>query len=175
MSNTQAIVSAFKKGQLVFMHDKKGSYLTAATGQKAAIGRMLELVAPDALKEAFVAIGEAPQLYDYVVKIPDLAWEIVEYTEKPLHVIYKEGKGVPEVILQDGKIRLMLVLQNPLHDILLKLHQGILCMPVDPGIVEELKEDIAEALALAPQSGCQLTAERIMELGPEGEVKFLKK
>lgn len=175
MSNTQAIVNAFKNGRLVFIHDKKGSYLAAGARQKAALGRLLELVDTEALQEAFVAISEAPQLYDYVVKIPDLAWDIIEYTEKPLHIIYQEGKGVPEVVLQDGKLRLMLVLQNPLHDILKKINQGILCVPVDPGIVEELKEDIAEALALTPQSGCQLTAERIMELGPNGEVKFLKK
>lgn len=173
--NTQAIVNAFKNGKLVFIHDKKGSYLTAGTRQKAAMGRLFELASPGALQEAFVAIGEAPQLYDYVVKIPDLAWDIVEYAEKPLHVIYQEGKGVPEVVLQDGKLRVMLVLQNPLHDILHKLHQGILCIPVDPGIVESLKPEIAEALALSPQSGCQLSPERIMELGPNGEVKFLKK
>lgn len=175
MSNTQAIVNAFKNGRIVFIHDKKGSYLAAGARQKAALGRLLELVNAEALKEAFVAISDAPQLYDYVVKIPDLAWDIIEYAEKPLHVIYQEGKGVPEVVLQDGKLRLMLVLQNPLHDILKKINQGILCVPVDPGIVEELKEDIAEALALTPQSGCQLSPQRIMELGPDGEIKFIKK
>lgn len=175
MSNTQAIVSAFKNGKLVFIHDKKGSYLAAGIRQKATIDRLLELADERALSEAFVAIGEVPQLYDYVVKIPDLAWDIVEFAEKPLQVIYKEGKNVPDAVMPAGKLRLMLVLQNPLHDILHKLHQGILCVPVDPAIVDELKEEIAEALALAPQSGCQLTPERIMELGLNGEVKFLKK
>lgn len=175
MSNTQAIVSAFKSGKLVFIHDKKGSYLTAATRNKQTMDRLLALTEPEALQDAFVAISEAPQLYDYVVKIPDLAWDIVEFTEKPLHVIYEKGKGVPEQVLQDGKLRLMLVLQDPMQEILLKLRQGILCVPIDPAKVEGLKPDIAEALALTPQSGCLLSPDRILELGVNGEVKFLKK
>ncbi len=175
MSDTKAIVTALKEGKIVFMHDRRGSYLIAATRQQEAVKRIMELAGPDAWPNAFVAIGEAPQLYDYVVHIPDLAWDIVEFTEKPLHVIYEKGKGVPAEVLPGGAIRLMLVLQNPLKDILQKLHQGVLCLPVDPPKVEGMKPDIAEALALTPQSGCQLSPERIMQLGQNGEVKFLKK
>ena len=175
MSTIQSIVSALKEGKIVFIHDKKGSYLAAATRQREAVKRILELTGPAEWENAVVTIGEAPQLYDFVVRIPDLAWDIVEFTEKPLHIIYEEGKGVPEEVLPNGAIRLMLVLQNPMKDILQKLHQGLLCVPVDPAKVEEMKGDIAEALALTPQSGCQLTAERIMQLGQNGEIKFLKK
>lgn len=173
MSHPQ-IVNALKSGQLIFIHDSRGSYLAAGAKQADAVKRLLELTEPEKQAEAFVLIGNAPQLYDYVGQIPDLAWDIIEFAEKPLHIIYKGGKGVPEAVLPEGKIRMMLVLQNPMKDIVKKLQQGILCVPVDPKKVEELKSDIAEALALSPQpSGISPT--RIMELGPQGEIKFLKR
>ena len=175
MSNAPAVLSALKNGQLIFIHDSGGSYLAVSSRKTDTVNQLLELCESEALSEAFVAIGEGPQLYDYVVQIPELAWDIIEFAEKPLHVIYKQGKGVPAEVLQDGQIRLMLVLQNPLHDILVKLHHGILCVPVDPSRVESLKPVIGEAMALPPQSGSGITAARVMELGPNGEVKFLKR
>lgn len=175
MSNAPAVLSALKNGQLIFIHDRGGSYLAASTRKAEAVSQMLELAGQEAFSEAFVAIGESPQLYDYVVQIPELAWDIIEFAEKPLHVIYKQGKGVPAEVLPEGQIRLMLVLQNPLHDILVKLHHGILCLPVDPSRVESLKSVIGEAMALSPQSGSGISAAKIMELGPHGEVKFLKR
>ena len=175
MSNTQEIISAFKSGQLVLIHDRRRAYLAVATRQHTAVKRALELLPQEVQEEAFVAIGEAPQLYDYVTQIPDLAWDIVEFAEKALHVVYKSGKGVPEEVLQEGKIRVMVVLQDPLHDILFKLHQGILCLPIPDEQVEKVSAEVSQALALQPQSGCRLTPERIMELGTNGEVKFIKK
>lgn len=175
MSNAPAVLSALKNGQLIFIHDSGGSYLAASTRKADAVNQMLELAGSETLNEAFVVIGEGPQLFDYVVQIPELAWDIIEFAEKPLHVIYKQGKGVPAAVLPEGQVRVMLVLQNPLHDILVKLHHGILCVPVDPARVESFKDAIAEALALPPQSGSGITAARVMELGAHGEVKFLKR
>lgn len=175
MSNAQAIVAAFKKGQLVLVHDRKKAYLAAGTRQAEAMEKAISLLPKESLAEAFVAIGEAPQLYDYVIRIPDLAWDIIEFSEKALHVVYNNGKGVPEEVLREGKIRVMLVLQKPLHDILYGLHQGILCFPIPDELVEKVAPQVSEALALPPQTGCRLTPERIMELGMGGEVKFIKK
>jgi L-threonylcarbamoyladenylate synthase len=174
MSNAQAISSSLKSGKLVFIHDTKGSYLAGSTRRTEAVKRLLELTEPEMQAEAFVAIAEASQLYDFVSPVPDLAWDIVEFAEKPLHIIYKGGKGVPEAVMPDDKIRVMLVLQKPLKDILIELRQGILCIPVDPKKVEAFRSDIAEAMALPPNSG-GITADRIMELGPQGEIKFLKR
>ncbi len=174
MSNAQAISSSLKSGQLVFIHDSRGSYLAGSCKRTDAVKRLLELTEPEMQAEAFVAIAEAPQLYDFVSPVPDLAWDIVEFAEKPLHIIYNGGKGVPEAVLPEDKIRIILVLQKPLKDILMDLRHGILCIPVDPEKVEGFKSDIAEAIALPPNSG-GITADRIMELGQHGEIKFLKR
>lgn len=174
MSNAKAISSTLASGQLIFIHDTRGSYLAGSTRRTEAVQRLLELTGPEEQKEAFVLIGEASKLYDYVNPVPDLAWDIVEFAEKALHIIYKGGKGVPDAVLTDGDIKVMLVLQKPLKDILVELRQGILCIPVDPKKVEAYKSDIAEAIALPPNSG-GITAARIMELGPQGEIRFLKR
>lgn len=174
MSNAKDISSSLASGKLIFIHDTKGSYLAGSTRRTEAVKRLLELSEPEAQAEAFVLIGEAANLYDYISPVPDLAWDIIEFAEKPLHVIYKGGKGVPDEVLTDGNLKIMLVQQKPLKDILVALRQGILCIPVDPKRVEEFKSDIAEALALPPNSG-GISPARIMELGPQGEIKFLKR
>lgn len=175
MSNIQAVISALKEGQLILIHDRRRPYLAVATHRQEAVKRAVSMLPPESHQEAFVAIWESPQLYNFVVPIPDLAWDIMEYAEKALHVVFRNGKGVPEEVLEEGKIRIMLVQENPVLEILKKLPQGMLCLPIPDEMAEKVSAEVSQALAITPQTACRLTPERVMELGLQGEVKFIKK
>lgn len=176
MSNIQqAVISALKEGQLVLIHDRRRPYLAAATHLKEAVSRAISMLPPESHQEAFVAISESTQLYNFVTPIPDLAWDIMEYAEKALHVVFSKGKGVPEEVLPEGKIRVMLVQEDPVLEILKKMPQGMLCLPIPEHMTEKVSAGVTQALAITPQTACRLTPERIMELGLQGEVNFIKK
>jgi len=50
------------------------------------------------------------QLSEYVEQVPDLAWDLVEFAEDPLTIIYPKGKNVsPSLLGPDGSIAIRLV------------------------------------------------------------------
>ncbi len=61
-------------------------------------------------KEFVILITKIEQLSEYVLEVPELAWNLVEFAEKPLTVIYPKGKNLPTNLMgEDGSIAIRLV------------------------------------------------------------------
>ena len=57
-----------------------------------------------------ILISKIEQLSEYVLDVPELAWNLVEFAEKPLTVIYPKGKNLPVNLMgKDGSIAIRLV------------------------------------------------------------------
>ncbi len=64
---------------------------------------------PDS-KALIILISKIEQLSEYVLEIPEIAWNLVEFAEKPLTVIYPKGKNLPANLMgEDGSIAIRLV------------------------------------------------------------------
>jgi L-threonylcarbamoyladenylate synthase len=57
-----------------------------------------------------ILISKIEQLSEYVLEIPEIAWNLVEFAEKPTTIIYPKGKNLPANLLgKDGSIAIRLV------------------------------------------------------------------
>ena len=57
-----------------------------------------------------ILISKIEQLSEYVLEVPELAWNLVEFAEKPLTVIYPKGKNLPANLMgEDGSIAIRMV------------------------------------------------------------------
>jgi len=75
-----------------------------------AVHRINEIKKRPKDKSYIVLIAEIGQLYDYVKKVPEIAWDIVDFAENPLTVVYPGGKGVAYgITAEDGSIAIRLV------------------------------------------------------------------
>ena len=75
-----------------------------------AIDRILALKNRPSSKGLIVLISKIEQLSEYVEQVPDLAWDLVEFAENPLTIIYPKGKNVsPALLGADGSIAIRLV------------------------------------------------------------------
>jgi L-threonylcarbamoyladenylate synthase len=75
-----------------------------------AIAKMLSLKQQLDNKELVVLISKIEQLSEYVLEVPEIAWNLVEFAEKPLTVIYPKGKNLPaNLMAEDGSIAIRLV------------------------------------------------------------------
>src|SRR4051794_16062271 len=50
-------------------------------------------------KAMVILISDIGQLYDYVEKIPEIAWDMADFAENPLTIIYPKGKRVAQELL----------------------------------------------------------------------------
>ena len=75
-----------------------------------AVEKIILLTQLSDSKSLIILISKIEQLSEYVLEVPDLAWNLVEFAEKPLTVIYPKGKNLPANLMnEDGSIAIRLV------------------------------------------------------------------
>lgn len=116
----------------------------------------------------WLIIDQLEKLHDFISPVPDLAWEIMEDSEKRLLVEFDNAKPRWQPLLgSNQRISLML---NKLEELKRPLREngGVLwCQPVDYEAVDDITADseINGSKALDP--------ERRFWLGPDSQIKVL--
>ena len=61
-----------------------------------------------------------------LVEVPELAWEIMDLSEKPVTIIYDNPKGLPkEILAEDGSIGIRLIKDDYLKKLIGKLNKPL--------------------------------------------------
>ena len=172
MSNLDTLANHLRVGRFLLVQDKAGTWLLGSARHPTAFEKVVE-DAKIPFKDAFILIGEMQHLYEYVLKFSELAWDIAEGSEKALLIWYDHPKDVSAKLLDvEGHIGVMLSRCKTLDPILKKIGHGLFCLLLPPS--EQGLPALPDVLPLPLEVGCRLAPERIMRLGSEGDVKFLK-
>lgn len=75
-----------------------------------AVAKIIELKQRPDLKSLIVLVDTVGRIASYVTDVPDIAYDLVELTDKPLTIIYPEAKNLAKnVIATDGSIGIRVV------------------------------------------------------------------
>jgi len=75
-----------------------------ATNEQA-VKRIFEIKKRADAKAMLVLIDNPGKLQSYVDEVPDIAWDLIEMTEKPLTIIYPEARNLaPNLIAEDKSV-----------------------------------------------------------------------
>src|SRR5690606_17007471 len=81
--------------------------------QPAAVERVYQLKGRDQHKSLIVLLDTDSKLPAYVQEVPDVAYQLIEYTERPLTIVYSGAKNLADnLIAADGSIGIRIV-QHP--------------------------------------------------------------
>src|SRR5690606_33402236 len=76
----------------------------------AAVERVYQLKERDQSKSLIVLLDNENKLSGYVNEVPDVAYQLIEYTERPLTIVYSDAKNLaPNLIAKDGSIGIRIV------------------------------------------------------------------
>ncbi len=74
-----------------------------------AIQKIAEIKGRDASK-SFIILVESEKRLQELVEVPEMAWEIIDLSEKPVTLVYDNPRGLPaELLATDGSIGIRLV------------------------------------------------------------------
>jgi L-threonylcarbamoyladenylate synthase len=153
---------------------------------EGAVNRIQELKKREPLPLT-VLIADIGQLHDYVQKVPDIAWDIVEFAEKPLTVIYPKGKNVaPGVLATDGSIAIQLVRDEFCQKLIRKFGRGIVYTSANfhkgakPYALENVAPSIQEGVGYTVHlpnrpDGKKTALPTIFRLELNGQITFIRK
>jgi L-threonylcarbamoyladenylate synthase len=91
-----------------------------------SIEKLLSIKQRPVEKGLIVLISKIEQLSEYVEEVPEIAWDLVEFAENPLTVIYPKGKNVSPLLLgTDGSIAIRLVKDEFCKGLIYRYQRGI--------------------------------------------------
>jgi L-threonylcarbamoyladenylate synthase len=179
-----------------FEHLKKGHIILYPTdtiwgigcdvSNSAAVKKIYEIKKRADHKAMIILISEIGQLHDYVQKIPEIAWDMVDFAEKPLTVIYPKGKNVaPELLGEDGSIAIRLVRDEFCKKLISKFRKGIVSTSANisgepsPASFKDISPEILSAVDYVvnwrQQENSGSKPSTIVKLGLDGEINFIRK
>lgn len=72
------------------------------------------------------------QLFDYVTDVPDIAFDLIEMSEKPITIIFEKGKKVAKnVLADDGSIAIRLCKDDSCRELLKRWRRPIISTSVN--------------------------------------------
>lgn len=90
-----------------------------------AINKIFEIKKREVSKSLIILVESRKRLQD-LVDVPEMAWEIMDLSEKPVTIIYDNPKGLPkELLAEDGSIGIRLVKDDYLKKLVGKLNKPL--------------------------------------------------
>jgi L-threonylcarbamoyladenylate synthase len=151
-----------------------------------AVSKIFALKNREDSKSLIILIDTENKLQSYVSEIPDVAYDLIEYTEKPLTIIYDGAKNLAQnLINEDGSIAIRI----PKHDFCQQLIQrfrkpivstsaNISGEPTPSNfskISEEILNGVDYVVDLEQESMEEKQSSTIIKLGAGGQFSFIRK
>lgn len=151
-----------------------------------AVEKIFALKGRDKGKSMIILLGNDNQLVSYVREVPEVAYELLEASEKPLTIIYSNAKNLaPNAIAEDGSIGIRVVNHPFCEQLLQRFRKPIVSTSAnisgEPSArnFSEISEDIIQGVDYVVKFGQQElsngTASTIMKLDPSGQFEFIRK
>lgn len=137
-------------------------------------------------KNFIILLHSEHQLEGYTNQIPDVAYQLIEYAEKPLTIIYSGAKNLPpNVIAKDGSIAIRIVKHKFCSTLLQRFRKPILSTSAnisgEPSAryYDEIDESIKKQVDYSVEYGQDIdtggTASTIIKIEEDGRFKFIRK
>lgn len=178
------IAFQLRQGQLIALADETGWSMAADPVNEKAVQQLIALTPsmPAGMRPT-VLIEKTDQLGLYVAKLPDVAYDLVDFAEDPLIVVYDQGKNVSSAVWQSAvepagtpvneQLAVRRALSADVQRLIGSFGRGLLTIPFEslslPASVESLTTIRFGALPGMPKRP------RILRLKVNGEVSFIRK
>lgn len=156
-----------------------------ATNEKA-VEKIYQIKQRSDQKSMLILLDNSNKISSYINEIPDVAWNLIEFSDKPLTIIFSGAKNLaPNIIAQDGSIGIR-ISDDPFNQNLIqKFRKPIVSTSanisgqISPLNFAEISQEIIESVDYVVKwrqddfSNSQ--ASSIIKLEPNGEIEIIRK
>ena len=142
-----------RKGDIILYPSDTIWVLGCDARNEKAVEQVLSLKQLSDIEQLTILISKIEQLSEYVLEVPDLAWNLVEFAEKPLTVIYPKGKNLPANLMgKDGSIAIRLVKDEFCKGLVHKFERAIVSTSANisgqnfPSKFEDISDEIVNSV-----------------------------
>lgn len=152
----------------------------------AAVERVYQLKGRDQSKSLIVLLDNENKLPGYVHEVPEIAYQLIEYTERPLTIVYSGAKNLASnLIAEDGSIGIRIVEHAFCNPLLQRLRKPLVSTSANLSgqpaakTFSEISQEIIDGVDYVVRYGQddeqEHQASMVMKLEPGGKFSFLRK
>ncbi len=185
IDDIKAAVETLRKGGIILYPTDTIWGLGCDATRDDAVTRIYQLKKRTDNQPMLVLLDDAGKLPRYVTEVPEIAWDILDVTDKPLTIIYPGAKNLAESLLApDGSVGIRIV-QDEFCNKLIHLFgkpivstsanlSGRLWPDTFKNIDESLVSDVDYVVKWRQDDQLKGKPSGIIKLGINGEVKVIR-
>ena len=151
-----------------------------------AVRRIFQLKRREDSKAMICLVDSANRMQRYLRQVPDVAWDLVEYADKPLTLILDGAVNLaPSLIAEDGSIGLRVTRENISHELCYRFERAVVSTSANisgepsPACFDEISEEIKQGVDYIMRSRqndlSKSKPSQIIKLGLDGQIKIIRK
>lgn len=189
MSSIQEVVSILNKGGVILYNTDTIPGLGCDATDQEAIERIFEIKDRPEGKSMIVLVANDGMLQKYVEEVPEIAWDLIDFSQKPTTLIYPRGKNLAQnVLARDGSIGIRMIKSGPLHNLILRFGKPLVSTSANrsgepsPQSLSEISDEIASKVDLivdlpadTPKAIGANKASSIIKIELNGEFRIIRK
>ena len=151
-----------------------------------AVEKLNKLKGRVADKSLIVLLANENNLQSYVTEIPDVAYQLIEYAENPMTIIFSGAKNLAKnVINTDGSVGIRIVKHDFCEQLLQRFRKPIVSTSANlsgqptPLFFDDIDQEIINAVDYVVDLEQDYRTEKqpstIIKLGPSGQFEFIRK
>jgi L-threonylcarbamoyladenylate synthase len=151
-----------------------------------AVDKIFKLKGRDEAKSMIILLDTESKLPSYVREVPEIAYDLIEYAENPLTIIYPAAKNLaPNTIAQDGSVGIRITRDEFSKQLIQRFKKPIISTSANksnnpsPSNFHEISEEILAGVDLVVDWKQDETSPKkpstIMKLETDGRFSFIRK
>lgn len=156
-----------------------------ATNEEA-VSKINEIKGRSSDKSFIILLDTDAKLQSYVTEIPDVAYDLIEYAENPLTIVFSGAKNLAKnVINEDGSVGVRIAKHDFCQQLIQRFRKPITSTSANisgqpsPRFFDEISEEIKDAVDYIVELEQDLRIEKkpstIMKLAPGGQFSFIRR
>lgn len=185
INDIKAALEVLQKGGIILYPTDTIWGLGCDATNEEAVKRIFEIKKRDTSRSMIILMENAALLERYVEEVPEIAYDLIELTDKPLTIIYDGAKNLARNLMaKDGSIGIRITTEAFSSDLIRRFKRPIVSTSANisgkpsPANFREIAQEIVDAVDYVVnyrQNESQKTApSSVMKLGRGGEIKIIR-
>ena len=150
-----------------------------------AVKRIYEIKQRTDAKALISLVDSETKVQFYVKEVPEVAWDVMELSERPMTVVFDGGRNLaPNLLAEDGSVAIRITKEAFSKELCMRMKRAVVSTSANisgqpaPRCFAEISEEIKEAVDYICTSRQDepptQTASSIIKLGAGGEVTIIR-
>lgn len=173
-----------KGGVILYPTDTVWGIGCDATNEEA-VKRVFEIKQRADSKAMLVLVDNPVKVEFYVSEVPEVAWDLIDMTTKPLTIIYDGARNLaPNLIAADGSVGIRVTNEEFSRQLCFRFRKAVVSTSANisgqpaPAVFHEISEEIKQAVDYIVDYRREETGHpkpsSIIKLGKRGQIKIIR-